>query len=250
MKSTRRKIICGGASLSKPGFMTKFGRTSKSKKIVEKSKNMKLIIGLVLMFLIAVSGNAQITASMSGKADLQKLITVKKNVAVRPLPPNVKLNKVKVLMQGKVTTQTLSVSSLTAPTTLSVAAPVKDGNNFLKFNLPSQVSPNQNSAFFEPLGGNLPDNGVIVTFNAPASGYYVFDFSTQLYQTSPNSPVTMTFKGIFNPEFQEQKIYNDDGHTIFITKEVKAGPNFFFLGGSKATWNFYSVDISQFKTGN
>jgi hypothetical protein len=209
-------------------------------------KTMKSTIALALLCLAAVSGNAQVKKPPVSNIELQRMGTAKKIVVVAPLQPEVKLNRVRSLLKGKVKPLTLNVSTLADPLVLSVASPVKDANNYLKLVLARQVSAIENLAAFEdeyPVGSP----GVLVLFNAPADGYYVFDLTTTLPIAFPSSPVTLKFTGLTNGDNQQQTFSKDEGHVIFISEGFKAGPNLVFIGGDRAYWNFYSIDISQFK---
>ena len=202
----------------------------------------------ILLLIAVVTASAQITRKTSISPDLKKLAAPGKVTAVKPLTRDAKLLRVKSLIGGQVTAKALSSSTLNQPVTLSVGSPV-NGSGSLKFNLAGQVSPKENAAFFQKSQGNS-ESGVLVAFNAPSAGTYIFDFSTTTYEASSGSPVAFHFKGIFNLTDQQVSVAKDDGHLIFLTKDMTAGWNYMFLTGEKASWEFYSVDITQFKIGS
>jgi hypothetical protein len=131
---------------------------------------------------------------------------------------------------------------------LSVDNPFKDASNLLIFELAYTVSPYEHLVLFQAL--NNEPAGVLINYNAPADGFYVFDFVTTLNHVGPYQPLRLVFRNVTNDDIQDQKFNKDEGHIVFVSKGVKAGPNIFFLGEGDGEWTFHSVEISQFVVGS
>jgi len=197
--------------------------------------------------LIAGSILCAAQARPMSDAAMRKLTTVRKVVTVQPLSPAARLARVQQLLNvpnGKPATKPLIF--LTGAVTLSVAN-AASGGNLLKFNLVDQVSPSENKALFAKRGSDV---GLLIGFNAPSDGTYIFDFSAEVFDVGPGeSPKTLHFYGLFNPTDQTQKIVTKpkDSHVIVVVQGVKAGGGYYFVNFDTA-WEFYSVNISQLKS--
>ena len=211
----------------------------------------KSLLSVALILSFGAFGFGQILKPVAAKSiELRKLATTKKIVIVKPLARDAKLARIKPFFNNAADVKKLDSSTILDKVTLSVAAPVNNGS-FLKFNLAAQISPRENDAFFEPLQNQEGANGVLVGFKVAEAGAYVFDFSTHIYDVGPgDSPVVFHFGNLFGIDRQDINISKNDGHTIFLAQNVAAGMTYFFLTGDKASWDFYSVNISQLKLSN
>ena len=206
---------------------------------------MKIFFLTLFVALVSSVALAQPTVGKiksTQQIDIQKIVRNRNLGKIVILPPNEKLLKVKEQLKGKVEPQKLNSLTLVSPINLTVKDSAIDDKAFLVFDFAETVSSYENYASFSP---NSNEPKAKIFFNAPAAGWYAFDF--YLDATSNDGTVPLKFIRFFS-DIQERSVNNGlNQHQIFVTEFKTAGWALVALSHSKGIWKFKNVEISQLK---
>ncbi|MFM9902987.1 MAG: hypothetical protein ACKVQJ_00280 [Pyrinomonadaceae bacterium] len=206
-------------------------------------RSLKLFL-IVLPMLAAVTAGAQVTKIPAKQIDIQKMVMARPVTRVNVMPDTEKLKMVQTALKNKGVALT-KTSSLTVPIKLDVRTPFIDGKARMYFDWASEVSASENVVDFDQISKVEPR--IRLFYNAPTPGYYVFDFAVgnPYWSTNPQLQFSNLFVDVQAPKLLDK----GDGvqHQIFITNVKTPGWNLILLDSKSGYWEFYSVEISQFK---
>lgn len=192
-------------------------------------------MGLLLMPMLVWAQGQRVNIT---PADIDKTV---RSRGVSPIPPlalPLKINQVKELLGNRVPPQTLQNLNLSAPISLTVRESTLSDRAFLVFDFPESISAHENTALFSP----DERARLKVFFNAPAPGWYVFDYTLDVY-----SDLNLKFMKFADDQQERLVKYGKGQHQIFVTQITKPGWQLIFLQPVKGVWTFHRVEISQVK---
>ncbi len=140
---------------------------------------LKFIIAVMAFTTLnIVAQNTKMTPIQIKTIDVQKIVAAKNLGRAVKMPDSEKLKKVKESLQTKVEPAKLNSLKLDSPISLNVRNSFIEEKAFLRFDLPATISAYENFAEFD-LSDGPPRSKLAIFFNAPANGYYVFDFTIE-----------------------------------------------------------------------
>lgn len=177
------------------------------------------------------------------QAEIQKMATQKPVNRTIVLPNAEKIKIIQASLNGKVDAAKTKNYSLSLPLALDVRNSFVEGKAKLIYNLAAQVSAADNKVDFDSLAYGF-EPYLKIFYNAPAPGFYVFDFTIE-NQASSDTSANIIFQH-FLVDSQTKALDKGMQHQIFVNEFKEAGWQMMVLQ-SKTSWNFYGVEVSQFK---
>jgi len=205
---------------------------------------LKFIIAIMAFVPVTVlAQNTKITPIQIKPIDVQKIVAAKNLRRPAAMPDAEKLKKVREQLQSKVEPAKLNSLKLDSPISLNVRNSFIDEKAFLAFDSPSTISAYDNSADFNPADGTSPSK-LRIFFNAPTSGFYVFDFAIEK-DVGVGKNQTMRFVDTLLGPYVHPLEAAQQQHQIFILPVNGAGWKWVWLDSQTSGWKFLSVEISK-----
>lgn len=207
-------------------------------------KSLKLFLIFCLILLANLTANAQQIIKMpTSQGEIQKMATQKPVNRTIVLPAADKLKQIQAALAGKVEPSKIKNYSLDLPLKLDVRNSFVEGKAKLGFDLAAEVSSAENVVNFDSLAYGFEPR-IRMFYNAPAPGFYVFDFTVE-NRADFDKSASIIFQ-YFLVDSQTKSLGKGVQHQIFVTEFKDVGWHIILLE-SKTSWNFYALEISQFK---
>lgn len=205
-------------------------------------------ISFILLILGTLSLFAQTNKILTTKIqpiDVQKIVAQRNLIRIVALAEAEKMKKVKELMKDKVEPAKLNSLSFFSPVSLNVQNSVVNDKAFLVFDSPETLSAYENKALFSPSSQTAPKLKVV--FNAPSTGFYVFDFYVKKGPSGNSKTQTLRFVEVFSNMTTRNLDSPEYQHQLFVAQVKNTGWNMVWLESEDAIWSFIGVEVSQVK---